>query len=216
VEHHSIATLKVSRGTFQHTSRLYSAHKPALERYLDQLLWWNERVNLISRSVSRETIEYHLFHSLLISQFKIFNSSEYVVDAGSGGGLPGIPLAIAYPQKHVLLNDIASKKCMAVKQIARKMGLDNVSTANCSIADLQQTKAFLFISKHAFKINDLYHMSAHLPWKSMILYKGMEFEGELEGISKSMTIIRYDLSGGPSFYDGKALVIISRENSMAD
>lgn len=183
----------------------------SLESYLDQLLWWNKRVNLVSRNVSRETIWEHIRHSLLLSQFEAFKSSELIVDAGTGGGLPGLPLAITHPQKHFVLNDLVTKKCLAMKQMAQKLELENLGIIDGSIENLEQDLPFLLISKHAFKINELYQMTASLPWKKMILYKGNDFEDELEGIKESMTIDSYRLSEESDFYKGKALVFLHRD-----
>ncbi len=160
--------------------------------------------------VPRETISKHLFHSLLISHLDIFNSTDTIVDAGTGGGLPGIPLAITYPEKHYILNDIVSKKCLALKQISRKLNLQNIEIVDSSIENIDQREAFLLISKHAFKINDLYHMTTHLPWEAIVLYKGTDFKQELEGIEPSLSIDCYDLSNEGDFYQGKALITIRR------
>ncbi|SMO45487.1 16S rRNA (guanine(527)-N(7))-methyltransferase RsmG [Fodinibius sediminis] len=210
MEHHRITTSNVSRETFEATKDLYASHKDLLEEYIDQLFWWNDRINLVSRDVSRETIENHLHHSLLISQLSPFISEKNIIDAGTGGGLPGIPLAITHPGKSFILNDIVTKKCLAVKQMVRHLGLDNITIVDRTVANLQYDTPFLLISKHAFKVNDLYSMTSHLPWTAMVLYKGLEFQGELAGIEPPLSIERYDLTEGSDFYKGKALVIIRR------
>ena len=207
---HSVNTHNVSRETFSETDELISHYREKLESYLDQLLWWNKRVNLVSRNVSRETIWEHVRHSLLLSQFDIFKSSEIIVDAGTGGGLPGIPLSITHPQKHFVLNDLVTKKCLAMKQMAQKLELKNLGIIDGSIENLEQDQPFLLISKHAFKINELYKMTSSLPWKNMVLYKGENFEGEFEGIEKSLQIDSYNLSKDSKFYHGKALIVIGR------
>jgi 16S rRNA (guanine527-N7)-methyltransferase len=210
VKHISISQQKVPRETFAKTDDLVEKYRSSLEDYFDQLLWWNKRVNLVSRDVPRETIWEHIRHSLLLSQFDIFKSAELIVDAGTGGGLPGIPLAISHPSKHIVLNDIVTKKCLAIKQMAQKLALKNVGIVDGSIANLEQDQPFLLISKHAFKINELYGMTAPLPWKNMVLYKGIDFENELHGIDKSLEIESFDLSAGTDFYQGKALVLLGR------
>jgi len=210
VEHHNISNHTVSRGTFSVIDKLIAENQALLDNYLHQLLWWNERVNLVSRNVSRETVWEHIRHSLLISELKKFQESNLIVDAGTGGGLPGIPLALTHPQKHFVLNDLVTKKCLTTKQIAKKLELKNIGIVDGSIEFFQQEKPFLLISKHAFKINELYKMIAPLPWSTMILYKGLDFENELDGISQSLDISTYDLSRESEFYEGKALVIISR------
>lgn len=209
MEHHKITNHTVSRETYQKTVQLYQKHELQLNTYIDRLLWWNERINLVSRNVSRETVKEHLIHSLLLSQVELFSSTHKIVDTGTGGGLPGLPLAITHPEKSFLLNDIVSKKCLAVKQMIRKLGLENSRTKDGSIEKVQLNTPFLLISKHAFKINDLYRMTSHLPWESIVLYKGLDFKKELEGISTPLDLNSYDLSGISTFYKGKSIVVIS-------
>lgn len=210
MEQSKITRKQVSRETFSQTDRLIERFEDELESYLEQLLWWNERVNLVSRDVSRETVREHIRHSLLISQLNIFKSSEIIVDAGTGGGLPGIPLAITHPDKHVVLNDLVTKKCLALKQMAQKLGFQNLGIVDGSIETFSHDAPFLLISKHAFKINELYDMTAALPWTKMVFYKGVNFEDELTGIPESLAIESHELSGESEFYQGKALVFISR------
>lgn len=210
VEHHSISNHTVSRETFLKTKECFGENSSSLNTFIDQLLWWNERVNLVSRNVPRETIRNHVLHSLLLSQIDIFKNAKFIVDAGTGGGLPGLPLAITHTGKRFLLNDIVSKKCLAVKQIVRHLGLKNTQIADASIEGIEIDVPFLLISKHAFKINELYQLTTHLPWTSIVFYKGSSFEQELSGIEEALNIESYDLSAGSSFYTGKALVIIRR------
>lgn len=210
MEHLTLTTSNVSRETFENNRQFYLKHEKALAHYIDRLLWWNKRVNLVSRNVSRETIKNHLYHSLLLSQFEVFSSARAIVDAGTGGGLPGIPLAITHPQKQFTLNDIVSKKCLAIKQMVQTLGLQSVTISDGSVEQIKPDHPFLLISKHAFKINELYAMTSHLPWESMVLYKGINIQEELQGIEDPLSIHRYDLSKGPDFYADKALVVIRR------
>lgn len=210
MEHIDISTVNVSRETFTKTNQLIKSYHNNLQTYLDQLLWWNSRINLVSRNVSRETIWQHIRHSLLLSQFDDFKKSSLFIDTGTGGGLPGVPLAITHPEKHFVLNDLVTKKCLAVKQIAKKIRLENIGIVDGSIEKLRYEKPFLLISKHAFKISELYEMTTHLPWKKMILYKGKGFKDELRGINESLNITSYELSGESKFYEGKAIVVINR------
>lgn len=210
MEHQDIIAHTVSRETFKLTDQLILKFRDELEEYLDQLLWWNKRVNLVSRDVSRETVWEHIRHSLLLSQFEAFKDGNIIVDAGTGGGLPGLPLAISHPEKHFVLNDLVTKKCLAMKQIAKNSGLENVGIIDGSIEEFTHDDPFLLISKHAFKINELYDMTASLPWEKMVFYKGLDFYDELHNLPETLEIKSYDLSQGSDFYQGKGLVIISR------
>lgn len=202
----------VPRETFAHVNELIEKNRERLEHYLDRLLWWNKRINLVSRDVPRETIFEHIRHSLLIHGLPLYKNSSLIVDTGTGGGLPGIPLAITSPEKEFILNDIVTKKVMAIKQMARTLGLENVSAVDFSIEKANIDSGFLLITKHAFKVNDLVQMTSNLPWQEIIFYKGMDFKEELSGINEDLSITAYDLSkeSHESFYKDKALVVISR------
>lgn len=203
----------VPRETFAAVDELVQNHQDVLEKYLDELFWWNKRINLVSRNVPRETIREHIRHSLLLHSFDVFKNAGFIVDAGSGGGLPGIPLAITHPSKTFLLNDIAAKKMLAVKQMSQKLGTENVSTAAKSIAETEVGEPFLLISKHAFKINDLFTMTRGMPWTEMAFYKGRDFESELAGISLSLDVTVHELSREAEhpFYEDKVLIVVSRK-----
>lgn len=180
--------------------------------YADQVMWWNQRVNLVSRDVPRETLLKHIEHSLLPEAFALLNAGLPVVDSGTGGGLPGIPLAIARPDLSFTLNDIVSKKVLAVQQMARKLSLENTAYFKRSIAELVAPSPFILVSKHAFKISDLIELLGDKPWQKIILLKGIAFEAELRDDIPALRIQAYDLSGsGESFYREKGLLVIERQ-----
>lgn len=197
---------------FERANALLQEHSEMIREYVDQLLWWNERVNLISRDVSRETIVEHVRHSLVIEGSRLFEKSKQVVDTGTGGGLPGIPLAIACESKEIILNDIVSKKVMSCKQIIQKLSLKNCVTAGGSIASFDTYETTCIVSKHAFKINDLINMVGEKPWLGVILLKGQEeIESEIKDIEQGLQVDIYSLEHDEiPFYDGKALVEITR------
>lgn len=189
---------------------LHQSKRSAFSQYIERLLWWNKKINLVSRGVSRETLGLHILHSLVIAQAKGFQKSQYFVDAGTGGGLPGIPLAISYPDKTVILNDIANKKVLACKSMASDLGLSNVSVSAQSVGDIGEID--VIVSKHAFKINVLYELVQDSGWRHIILLKGRdEVEKELDGIEQSLKVEITDLYPGfqHDFFWGKALVEIS-------
>jgi 16S rRNA (guanine527-N7)-methyltransferase len=213
VKHQQISYHHVPRETFDRVDRLIEEKREILEEYQKQLLWWNQKINLVSRDVPRETVWKHIHHSLLITGLDCYQESNVIVDAGSGGGLPGLPLAIVSPSKKFILNDVVTKKILAVKQIARKLNLQNTRYFDRSIEELRINEPFLLITKHAFKVNHLYGMTKEKPWSSIIFYKGVNFEPELQVIDDPLSIISYQLYNDNSdpFYKDKALVVISRK-----
>lgn len=202
----------VSRETFLHIEALIDKHSSALQGYVDQLFWWNNKINLVSRGVSRETLWEHIRHSLLLNELDCFTSADLIVDAGTGGGLPGLPLAIINREKSFILNDIVSKKIWAVKQIAMEVGIENVQFNEQSIEDLRANQPFLLVSKHAFKIRDLWEMARNKPWTHLVFYKGLPVDQELSGINDPLQVYVHKLETGTddTFYTGKILLIITR------
>ncbi len=192
---------------------LFSQHEKKLEDYIDRLLWWNKKINLVSRDVSRETIKKHVEHSLVVTGSEWFVRADKVIDSGTGGGLPGIPLAICNKEKQVHLNDVVTKKIMACKNMAAGLGLENVSTSAHSVEKVSFGEDEVLISKHAFKISDLVKMLEPKAWSKIILLKGgEEVEGEVGVIKESLSINIIDLMPGfgDEFYRGKSMVEISR------
>lgn len=210
---HSISRHSLSSDLFKTADKTIDDHREKIESYVDRLLWWNERINLISRNVSRETLIEHVRHSLALTAFDIYQKADHVIDTGTGGGLPGIPMAIASPYKAFSLNDIVTKKIRAVDQMKRRLQLKNIQTDDQSIESLTYEEDFLLISKHAFKINQLYQFTKELPWSAMVFYKSADCENELKGIDTSLNVSIYDLSAATKndFYEGKGIVIIERK-----
>lgn len=98
-------------------------YKKAEVLYLD----WNSKINLISRKDSDQLMERHILHSLGIAKMIQFKEGTKILDVGTGGGFPGIPLAIMFPQAHFHLIDSIGKKIRVVKDIAEKLQLKNVT-----------------------------------------------------------------------------------------
>lgn len=95
---------------------------------LDELYrHWNEQINVVSRKDIDALYERHVLHSLGIAKVVRFNASARILDVGTGGGFPGIPLAILYPDTEFVLVDSIGKKIKVVNQVAQALGLNNVS-----------------------------------------------------------------------------------------
>lgn len=88
---------------------------------------WNSKVNVISRKDIDNLYEHHVLHSLAIAKLLRFRDGSRVLDFGTGGGFPGIPLAVMFPQCQFRLIDRTAKKIMVVQEIAHALGLANVS-----------------------------------------------------------------------------------------
>ncbi len=96
-----------------------------LVRYRDYLEQWNQKINLVSRKEDAPVLIKHIFHSLLITLHHTFFNGEQVLDLGTGGGLPGIPLAIIHSESNFVLIDATGKKIAACQAMIKALGLKN-------------------------------------------------------------------------------------------
>lgn len=87
---------------------------------------WNSKINVISRKDIEELYTRHVLHSLGIAKVMSFNPGAIVLDVGTGGGFPGIPLAILFPETNFYLIDVIAKKIKVVNEVAKGLGLQNV------------------------------------------------------------------------------------------
>ena len=88
---------------------------------------WNEKINLVSRKDIDNLRLHHIYHSLAIGHVLHFAKGTTILDVGTGGGFPGIPLAILFPECHFTLIDSIGKKIRVAEDIAKRVGLSNVT-----------------------------------------------------------------------------------------
>ena len=101
-----------------------------MEQMFDVYRFWNNRVNLISRKDFQYFYERHVLHSLSICKYFDFNDSTKIMDLGTGGGFPGVPLAIMFPNVMFFLVDSINKKTTALTEIVKEIGLNNIIILN--------------------------------------------------------------------------------------
>ena len=95
-------------------------------KQLQELIgWWNQRINLVSRKDIDHLMERHILHSLAIARFVQFHPGDTILDVGTGGGFPGLPLAVFFPAAEFILIDSIGKKVNAVQQIIASLGIEN-------------------------------------------------------------------------------------------
>jgi len=122
---------------------------------------WNEKINVISRKDMDNFYEHHVLHSLAIATQFDFPKGYKVMDLGTGGGFPGIPLAIFFPEVHFHLVDSINKKLKVVSEVAAAIGLTNVTTQHSRVEDVKQ-KFDVVVSRAVAPLKDLWYWSKPL------------------------------------------------------
>ncbi len=141
----------------------FSAHQ--LEQFsMLQPLYaeWNEKINVISRKDIDSLYEKHILHSLAIAAWFDFTPGIEIIDIGTGGGFPGIPLAIFFPDVKFLLADSIGKKIKVVQDIAEKTGLKNVEVLHGRAEEVRNRKFDFAVSRAVAPLKDLWNWSKPL------------------------------------------------------
>ena len=176
---------------------------------------WNEQINVISRKDIENFYERHVLHSLGIAKVLEFKKGTEVLDVGTGGGFPGIPLAILFPDTHFTLVDSIGKKIKVVQEVASALGLINV-TAIHQRAEEVKGKFDFVVSRAVTKMSDF------IPWvekkikkesihslKNGILYlKGGELKEEMRLVKQKNKGYHLPLFYKEEFFETKQVVYV--------
>ena len=171
----------------------------------------NDKVNLISRKDFENFYLHHIIHSLTITKFELIKDENNIIDLGTGGGLPGIPLAIYYNKKNFLLVDSIRKKISAVDKIINKINAKNISTLNNRVENLD-IKADIIICRSVSSVDNLIQWTKRLlnDKGRLILLKGGNVNKELKNISSRFTIYNLDDIYSENYFKDKKIIEIHR------
>ncbi len=181
--------------------------------------FWNFRINVISRKDMDNFYLHHVLHSLAIARIVQFRSYTEILDAGTGGGFPGIPLAILFPKARFHLVDSIGKKIKVVNEVVNELKLDNVVAEQCRIEQVDNTFDFI-ISRAVTSLPDFikwtsykFHNRSFNDISNGILYiKGGDVDSELKQLSKLKTRV-YHINDyfSEEFFETKKVVHIFRK-----
>lgn len=181
---------------------------------------WNERINVISRKDLDNFYERHVLHSLAIAKLIAFRPDARVLDVGTGGGFPGIPLAILFPRTHFRLVDSIGKKIKVVEAVADALGLDNVLATHQRAEkvkgsfDFAVTRAVARLSVlHAWTRKKLLPTSKHELPNGLLCLKGGDLTDEL--FEAGLPHRLYSLADyfQEDFFETKQVVYVAMEKS---
>lgn len=187
---------------------------------LDELYrFWNAQINVISRKDIDKLYLHHVLHSLAIARVITFLPGEKVLDVGTGGGFPGIPLAILFPETNFHLVDSIGKKIKVVQEVSRSIGLQNLVATHDRAEQINDQFDFV-VSRAVTQLKDFY------PWvrgkfrkeskntlKNGVLYlKGGDLTEEIAQ-SGLKNVIRYPINDyfTEDFFDTKFVIYFSAQ-----
>jgi len=172
----------ISKHAVEHGLHLSGKQLQQLGDYADMLDEQNRATNLISRKENAPLLIRHIFHSLLIGFAYPFLPGQKVLDLGTGGGLPGIPLAIAYPETNFLLVDATGKKITACRKMADALGLKNVHTRKVRVEEMRGLTFDLVLSRQVAQLATLCRYCEPLIGEDglLICLKGGKLDTEIE------------------------------------
>ena len=176
--------------------------------------YWNSRINVISRKDIGSLYLKHVLHSLAIAKFIQFSKGTHIIDVGTGGGFPGIPLAILFPDAKFHLVDSIEKKVRVVDAVSKELSLKNVTTQCKRVEDMDDKFDFILTRAIAdmstileWTVNNISPNSNNIIPNGIIALKGGDLDKELSRIENKKVVAIKDYFDDHYFINKKLVYV---------
>jgi len=195
-----------------------------LEQYMEGVLEWNRKVNLTAITDRDAFVRRHFIDSLMCAETLAFTASSSICDVGTGGGFPGVPLAVCYPGKQFVLMDSLEKRIRIVRQLCGELGLQNVTLVHGRAEDLGRQEIYrerfdLCVSRAVagMRVLSEYCLPFVRTGGYFIAYKGADCAAELSEAARAIELLGGDRPEvRPLPQQEHSLVIIRKKDPTPD
>ena len=201
---------------FSYFQELTQTQKDQFARLMPLYREWNEKINVISRKDIENLYLNHVLHSLGIAKLTSFKPGADILDVGTGGGFPGIPLAILFPETRFHLVDSIGKKITVVKNVAEGVGLKNVRAEQIRAEQVKGEYDFV-VSRAVTRLKEFYGWihrkvkkdSRHSLYNGILYLKGGDLDEELAELKKPHQIFELNRVFKEEFFETKKVVYVA-------
>ena len=200
---------------FKYFPLLSDIQRDKLSRLKDLYNSWNRMINVISRKDMDNFYVHHVLHSLSIAKVISFLPGTRIIDVGTGGGFPGIPLAILFPESEFTLLDSIGKKIKVVEAVSNELGLKNVLTVRKRIEE--ETDRFHFVVSRAvtglpefirLTVKNISHLNNNNLKNGIFYLKGGDLSSELSGIGNEVKVWQIKDFFEEPFFETKVIIYL--------
>jgi 16S rRNA (guanine527-N7)-methyltransferase len=208
-------TLQSVELIYSYFPELTDLQKEQFSRLLPLYKEWNAKINVISRKDIDNLYINHVLHSLGIAKMIQFEPGSHILDVGTGGGFPGIPLAILFPQTRFHLVDSIGKKITVVNNVAEGAGLKNVTAEQIRAEQVKGEYDFI-VSRAVTSLKEFYGWvhrkvkkdSKHTLYNGILYLKGGDLEEELAELKKPHQVLDLNAVFKEAFFETKRIVYV--------
>ena len=194
---------------------LTETQRSQFERLGSLYVEWNEKINVISRKDIDELYERHVLHSLAIAKAIVFVSGSKILDVGTGGGFPGVPLAVLFPEVQFHLVDSVGKKIKVCQEVASALGLENLTAEHGRMEKVKGEYDFV-VSRAVAPAKQLYNWTRKLILpenknhmkNGWLLLKGGDLKSELKQVKVRSREINISEYFNEAFFETKKVVYL--------